>query len=180
MSQKSASQDAPNARRGQLRDTGLKIRDSGLVDHDSEREDERRYHRVSNGVWQTLKRSMVIEEEEADRRSFVESGVEAYHTPPQSPREVTPNDDPRLHDPMLTGTQVSNRLYTPSRAQLMLTLHDTIVRDLTRPEASRLPAAALEPTRVEGRRKQVISYFPGRDGSAGRTVRYMNTKEKDK
>ena len=180
MSQNSAYRHRPNVGRGQIRDSGLKIRDSVQKEHGSSRVDERKYHRVSNGVWNTLKRSMVIEEEEAERCTFIETEDEVYHTPPQSPGEVTSNDDPRLHDPMLIGKEVSSRLYTPSRAQLMLTLHDTIVRDLTRPEASRLPPAALEPTRVEGRRKQVMSYFPGRDGAPGRTVRYVHSKEEEK
>ena len=40
--------------------------------------EERRYHRVSDGVWMTLKRTLVLEEEEADKRSFLEDEDEAH------------------------------------------------------------------------------------------------------
>lgn len=135
--------------------------------------EERRYHRVSDGVWMTLKRTLVLEEEEADNRSFLEDEDEVFHTPPSSPRNMPPGDDPRLHDPVLAGSNATQRHYTPVRAQRMLTLHDTIVRDITHPEATRLSAAVLDAARVEGRRRLVMSYFPGCDGHSSHTVKYL-------
>ena len=122
----------------------------------------------------------MLEEDEAEKRYFIETKDDVYITPPQSPRELTSNDDPRIHDPILSRTEVSQRRYTASRAQLMLTLHDTIVRDLTKPEAQRLPAAALDAERVQGRRKHVMSYFPGCNGNPGHTVKYGVPKDEAK
>ena len=153
------------------------------LDHRRERRDrgrdrrewcleERRYHKVSEGVWKTLQRTLVLEEEEADQWSFLEEEEEVFLTPPESPRDASDGDDPRLHDTVLRESNATKRRYTPSRAQRMLTLHDTIVRDLTHPEAVRLSASALDTPRMEGPRRLVISYFPGCDGKPGSTIKY--------
>lgn len=133
---------------------------------------DRDYQRVSDAVWKTLKRTLVLEEEEADMRSFLEDDVETFHTPPESPDAIGEADDSRLLDPILSKSDASQRHYTPTRAQRMLYLHDTIVRDLTRPEASRIPAIGVEAARRESRRKLTMTYIPSGDGSPGRTVKY--------
>ena len=141
------------------------------------RQEDMRYHRVSTGVWQTLKRTLVIEEEEAEHRSFLEEDCETFHTPPQSPTKLLSGGDSRLADPVLSTSNASRRHYTPVRAERMLYHHDTIVRDLMHPEACRISAAGLDAPRGEGRRKMVMTYYPAKDGLPSRTVKYNLPRE---
>jgi hypothetical protein len=84
--------------------------------------DQRQLDRVSAGVWETLRRTSILKETEA------ELSEEEFYTPPGNPTQLSRD---LSEGPVRFG---GAHLYTPTRVERLLRLHDLITTQLLVPE----------------------------------------------
>ncbi len=91
-----------------------------LVIYNHTKEESRR-ERVSDAIWETLKRTLILEENEAN-----DSDEDVFFTQPNSPTDLKPT----IIEPTPSALHC---LYTPSRSKRLLNLHEKIVEELFNP-----------------------------------------------
>lgn len=124
------------------------------------------WDKISNAVWQTIKRCKILEEQ--DDEDVVE---EIFFTPPQSPEKLKQSED-LSRDSCCCSSQGVQGHCTPSKAHRMLVLHDTIVGQLIYPDSDWLSRSEAQKTRSGKPKPRRLSmvYHPSDSDSPGRTI----------
>jgi hypothetical protein len=122
------------------------------------------WDRVSDVVWETLKVSRILAEDE------VESGDEEYFTPLESLEHL----DLNFEDICCYSQQGFQRHYTPTRNECLLRLHHVIVGQLIDPVEAYNSCNKTVGGKSWARRPfwQSMVYYPGIEGLPGRTIKF--------